>query len=181
MALNSTYKPPLSAKERLLERLDDPRTARNLEMILDKADLIAFSLMALDGFLRRSDEIVEAVADGISEFNKAIPGVTIGSTADTMQHVKDLFEVSIKLKQVLASPEFDALMNSGILSPETVSVVGKAGSALTESYRATTSTTTEPQKIGLFGLLRLLNDPDIQRSLTLLTTFAKTFGNKIDA
>lgn len=180
MATNGTYQAQ-SAQERLLERLNDPKTARSLDLILDKLDLIAFSVTALDGFLRRSDSIVEAVAEGVSEFNKAIPGLTIGSTADTVEHIKDLFQVTIRLNQVLNSPEFEALMNSGILSPETVAVVGKAGSALTESYRETTAGAAETKKMGLFGLLRMLNDPDVQRSLQLLTAFAKTFGNKIDA
>jgi uncharacterized protein YjgD (DUF1641 family) len=181
MATNGSVRTAPSPEERLLQRLQDPKTARNLDLILDKLDLVAFSLSALDGFLRRSDEIVEAVAEGVADFNKAIPGVTIGSTADTVAHIKSLFQVSIRLNEVLSSPEFEALMQSGILSPETVSVVGKAGSALTESYRASAGGDPESKKIGLFGLLRMLNDPDVQRSLHLLTTFAKTFGAKIDA
>ncbi len=178
MVTNGTHKVAVSPEERLLERLKDPKTARQLELILDKLDLVAFSLTALDGFLRRSDEIVEAVTDGIADLNRSLPEVTIGSTRDTVEHVKDLFQVSVKLKEVLSSPEFDALMASGILSPQTVSIVGKAGDALTESYQAPT---TPPQKIGIFGLLRLLNDPDVQRSLNLLITFAKNFGRKINA
>ncbi len=180
MATNGTYYPP-NSKEQLLDRLNDPKTARNLNLILDKIDLIAFSVTALDGLLRRSDEIVEAVAEGISDLNKTLPGVTIGSTADAVEHIKDLFQVSVKLKEVLSSPEFDALMASGILSPETVSIVGKAGTSLTESYKEANATSVSNQKIGIFGLLRMLNDPDIQRSLRLLLTFAKTFGKKINA
>lgn len=181
MSTNGTARTAQPIEERLLERLQDPKTARSLDLILDKLDLIAFSLTALDGFLRRSDDIVEAVAEGVSTFNKAIPGVTIGSATDTVEHIKDLFQVSIRLNEVLSSPEFEALMKSGILSPETVSVVGKAGAALTESYRETITGGRDAKKVGLFGLLKMLNDPDVQNSLRLLTVFAKNFGNKVHA
>ena len=69
--------------------------------------------------------------------------------------------------------ELDALLNSGVLAPGTLRIIGEVGRALTETA-ATPSRTT-----GVVSVLRALGQPDVQRALGFLVTFAERFGRRL--
>ena len=69
--------------------------------------------------------------------------------------------------------ELDALLNSGVLAPATLRMVGELGRALTETAAAPRSTA------GVVTLLRALAQPDVQRALGFLVTFAERFGRRL--
>lgn len=72
---------------------------------------------------------------------------------------------------------FTSLVESGVLDPEAIEVVGTAGDALA-ACRAECG--SKPPEVGVFGLLRALRDPDTRRALGFLTTFGKHFGQKLN-
>ncbi len=181
----------------LSERLKDPATAAALNTLLDKMDVIALTITALDGFLRRSDTIIENVAKSVHDVRtgtqaagfdlnaslQALPqlGQTLPQVAEALplltERLPQLMNVADQVQTVLASAEFNALMGSGIFSPETVAVVSHAGDALVESYNTNKA---NPHQVGLMGLLRALGDPDVQRGLGFLVDFGKRFGQQIN-
>ena len=69
--------------------------------------------------------------------------------------------------------ELDALLKSGVLAPGTLRMIGELGRALTETAAAPPSTT------GALGLLKALGQPDVQRALGFLVTFAERFGQRL--
>ena len=69
--------------------------------------------------------------------------------------------------------ELDALLKSGVLAPGTLRIMGELGRALTETAAAPAATS------GLFGLLKALGQPDVQRALGFLVTFAERFGRRL--
>jgi uncharacterized protein YjgD (DUF1641 family) len=69
--------------------------------------------------------------------------------------------------------ELDALLKSGVLEPATLRVVGELGRALTETAAA------PPATPGVLGLLKALGQPDVQRALGFLVTFAERFGRRL--
>jgi hypothetical protein len=69
--------------------------------------------------------------------------------------------------------ELDALLRSGVLAPGTLRIIGELGHALTETAAAPRATS------GLFGLLKALGQPDVQRALGFLVTFAARFGRRL--
>jgi uncharacterized protein YjgD (DUF1641 family) len=69
--------------------------------------------------------------------------------------------------------ELDALLNSGVLAPATLRIVGELGRALTETAAA------PPPAAGVVALLRALRHPDVQRALGFLVTFAERFGRRL--
>jgi hypothetical protein len=69
--------------------------------------------------------------------------------------------------------ELDALLKSGVLAPGTLRIIGELGRALTETAAA------PPATSGLLGLLRALGQPDVQRALGFLVTFAERFGRRL--
>ena len=63
-------------QDRLQARLADPAVAESLNRLIDRADLLAFVLEALDGFLQRGETVVESVSDSLRELQAAVgPGV----------------------------------------------------------------------------------------------------------
>jgi hypothetical protein len=66
--------------------------------------------------------------------------------------------------------ELDALLKSGVLAPGTLRIIGELGRALTDTAAA------PPAPLGLVGLLKALGQPDVQRALGFLVTFAERFG-----
>ena len=71
--------------------------------------------------------------------------------------------------------DLDALLKSGVLAPETLRIIGELGRALTETAAA------PPVSRGVVGLLKALGQPDVQRALGFLVTFAERFGSRLAA
>jgi hypothetical protein len=69
--------------------------------------------------------------------------------------------------------ELDALLRSGVLAPGTLRIIGELGRALTETAGA------PPATPGVLGLLKALRQPDVQRALGFLVTFAERFGRHL--
>jgi uncharacterized protein YjgD (DUF1641 family) len=69
--------------------------------------------------------------------------------------------------------QLDALLKSGVFAPGTLRIVGELGRALTETAAAPPSTT------GAIALLKALGQPDVQRALGFLVTFAERFGRRL--
>lgn len=186
---------------RLLEltrRLDDPDTSEALDKLLDNIGLASFMLTSLDGFLQRSDTVIDSLAEGVHEIRglapanepkllenitQALPQLAamlpqlVNMMPQVTAMLPALADVATRLETILASREFDALMNSGVFAPRTVGIVGQAGNALVDSYEASQ---VEPKPLGPIGLFRALNDPDIQRALGFLVDFGKRFGQAMD-
>lgn len=66
------------------------------------------------------------------------------------------------------------LLGSGVLDPGPVAIVAKAGQALAASA------TRAPERAGMFGALRALREPDVQRALGFLLDVARRFGATLD-
>lgn len=186
---------------RLLEltrRLDDPDTSEALDKLLDNLGLAAFMLTSLDGFLQRSDTVIDSVANGVHEIRELAPAnepkllenlaLALPQLAAMLPQLVNMLpqitsmlpaltDVATRLETILTSREFEALMNSGVFAPKTVGIVGQAGNALVDSYEANQ---VEPKPIGLMGAFRALQDPDVQRALGFLVEFGKRFGQAID-
>jgi hypothetical protein len=69
--------------------------------------------------------------------------------------------------------ELESLLQSGVLDPAAVTVVGEIGQALTDAAARPSS------EIGVVGLLKAMRDPDVRRALGLLVTFAKLLGARL--
>ena len=177
----------------LTQQLRDPTTSQALDQILNKMELVAFTLNSLDSFLQRSDVVIDSVVKGVQEIREMAPSdemnllVTLAETLPELtamlpQLIESLPKllallpllsgVIAQLQTILESEEFAALMESGVFAPQTVGIVGQAGGALVESYEANQAT---PQSVGMFGLVGALRDPDIQRALGFFHRFWQAF------
>lgn len=187
------------AESGLLDQLGKPETIAALRALLDKIELLSFAASALDGFLRRGDEIADALAAGADDLRKAssdevkslvaaLPKFAragneladsglLDQAGNLARAASSLASSGLldKLPQITATA--DTLVNSGIFNPRTVGILADAGKTLADSYEEARQ--AKPRPVGLTGLLGALRDADIQRSLGLLLDFAKRFGQKL--
>jgi uncharacterized protein YjgD (DUF1641 family) len=70
------------------------------------------------------------------------------------------------------------VIKSDVLNPAAVQVVEQAASSLTAVQEHLRQVPGD-QRVGLWGMLRALRDPDIQRSLAFATRFGKLFGRRL--
>ena len=91
------------------------------------------------------------------------------------QFVRQGVLVTSRMADLLESGEINALLESGVIDPKAVEVVGSAAQALV------TSRAVPAPKVGLFGMLKAMRDPDMQRALGFLTVFGKNFGGNLDS
>lgn len=139
----------------LLNRLTEPRLVAQLQQLLDMAEQ-APSLMAMAGDV--VDDAYRSAANAGVDIELMMRK---GATA------------AVKFSEVVASDSFDALLESGMIEPDTLEVLGSLGKALRVS-RA-----TPPQPVGPWGAFNALRDPDTQKALGFLLTFAKEFGKHL--
>lgn len=146
----------------LVERLTAPDTSRVLTKLIDNLD-------KLETLLDDGPKLVAAAADTLDGMYAAALAAGINGE----QLVRDGIRAAGRLTDLLHSEEFHALMDSGMLSPETLTVLGCAANAI-----ATSRQHIEP--MGPVAAIRALADPDTQRAIGFLTAFASKFGENLD-
>ncbi len=177
------------AFQKLLTTLGQPQTMAAIERLLAQSELIAFLISALDHLLARGDELTENIRSAIEELRHTMSdqAITPAQLVDAFVNFLPYFprlvavapsfiEVVERIEPFIASDEFDALLDSGVFHPDTVRLVGQAGDAFVSSHEALRQS---PKPVGLFGLLRALRDPDIQRAAGLIVEFGRRFGSSL--
>ena len=153
----------------LLEQLTEPETAQALSAVMDRADHLEDLMQLVD----RAPDAIATVVDMLdAEVAKAYarghsPEETLRQTVGALGRLGELFRTD----------EFEALLDSGVLDPEALNVVGSLGAALVDTQKEATRGDTP--KRGIFGLLGALRDPDVQHAIGFLTQFAKKFGQNL--
>jgi len=155
----------------LLEKMTEPETAAALGAVLDRAE----HLERLSALAEEAPDAIATVVDMLdSEYARAAE-----RGYDPEQILRQSFSALGRLGDLFQSDEFEALLESGVLDPEALQAVGSLGSALVESQKEARRGET-PRK-GFFGLLGALRDPDVQRAIGFVTSFAKKFGQNLRA
>ena len=156
---------------RLLETITEPETAAALEQVLDRSDQLA-ELAALAEDAPAAIATVVDILD--AEYARAA-----AQGYDPEQTLRQAFSAFGRLGELFRTDEFEALLDSGVLDPQALQVVGSLGSALVDTQEEARRGDTPNQ--GVFGLLGALRDPDVQRAVGFVTTFAKKFGQNLRA
>ncbi len=166
-----------SPADGLLERLDDPEIAAALGAILDHADLLALVVTAIDGFLRRSDTIVEAVSDGVHEL-RGVVGERPEALADVdlQSLVGSLSTLSVGDRErgshALRSARFGVGERSAH-GPDP----GNARRGRGRGEGGGGEGTVRPS--GVFGGSAGLKDDDVSRGMGLLIQIARALGRRL--
>lgn len=146
-----------SPADELLERLDDPRVAGSLALILDHADLLAMLVAGIHGVFERGDTIANAIADGVAEMRGTGDGGLVSNLAG-------------------AAPSLGAVLGSAS-DPRFGPTVALLVESLVDGKEEFSKNPSGPGSV--FGLLRALKDDDVSRGLGLLIQVAKALGRKV--
>ena len=140
----------------MAEKLTDPGRVAQINQLLELADqapaVLAMMGDMADGMAARL-ELQARLDAGLSIADKA-------TRPETLRKLGEMFDVLLEAE-------------SGMLSPEAVRTLGKTANALVISQQQ------PAQPIGMFGLLRAMGDPDIQRAMGFLLTFGRQFGKSL--
>lgn len=174
-----------------LALLRSPSTLASLNSLLRHSELLAFLVTALDRFVANSDTMVENIRELAHEIGKGTPGAstsllvlfqTLHERRDYLPRliaaVPEFTEIVERIAPFVGSPEFSALLDSGVFHTETVNLIGRAGDVLVEAYEADPKA---QRRLGPVGLVKALNDPDVQRVLAWAVDFARRFGKSLSS
>ncbi len=152
------------------------KSAAELLTVLSKPEVgvaarrLTARLPELVELVERAPQLAALVTDGID----AIAAQAMAEGVDVDQAIRSVLTAGIRLTEVLDSPQFKALLSSGVLAPETLEVVGRAGRALAAQSGA------ECGRTGLFGALSASSDADIQRAVDFTLGVARRFGRNME-
>ena len=162
----------------LLERLQDPQTATSLEGLLERLDRITAMLEAVERLLVRAPQFADNVNTLVQQLRdkntgRAVEAVRELGTIDPRQLVQLLNDLFV----VVESPQTRALLRSSVFLDQSVALVDEAAKSAVE---ATEDAAAGRRTTSIFGLLSMLKDPDVQRTLQFGLAFARRFGQKIE-
>lgn len=165
----------------VLERVSETRL---LDALAEHADLLALGVDALDGTLRRAEEIGDAVTAGVNEIRQVAANPGQGGALDPGQVLASLVQVGAALPRVtpavtrvVDSGLVETVLDSGITSPVVVDQISRIGRGLAT---AAENNQADPQRVpGALGMLRLLKDPDINRGVGFMVAALKSIGREL--
>ncbi|MDX1882161.1 DUF1641 domain-containing protein [Mycolicibacterium sp. 120270] len=161
----------------LIARLDDPKIASSISLILDHADLLATIIVGLDGMMRRADVIGDSLASSIAEIRDVAsngaqrewPSVDVASVGETITR--------LSAAAADAMPAIERLLHSPLTDVGTADVLADLGEALRDGRQAAAADPRGPK--GIFALMRVTKDPDVSRGLGFMIHIARAFGQRL--
>ncbi|MDX2147313.1 MAG: DUF1641 domain-containing protein [Planctomycetota bacterium] len=173
----------------LLDRLEpllaDPKTLASLESLLKSLPKLTAMLHIFELFLGRSSEMAENVSGVVDTFRQAInkrwpTSAEREKIASIPGQVMDTIE-SPALHRLLSSfvlseggiDVLERLLQSPVLGGPALEVVGRLADAVVE---ADTRLKGTDARVGPLGVIRAMNEPDVQKGIARAIEIARIFG-----
>jgi hypothetical protein len=146
------------------------RSQELLEHISQRLDRIEARMAQLDPIIEQLPGLFAMGVDTFDDF--AAMSAKRGYELDYF--LKTAFELVPRIQDVLSSPEFISLMDSGMLSPNTLSVLSRAADAINSAKNVS-------GEAGLFNVMRSTRDKGVRRALHFAMQVLREFGARLDA
>lgn len=155
--------------------LEDPEIRQSLAVIVANAPTLAALAAMGTGLLQRGPELMDNINASILQLRESESGES--GLAQLTPAIKSLAKLA-PVTETLASraDSVAALLDSAILDPDVVDVIGSVGQAALKADQATRGKSASVG--GLLALNRQLKDPQVQQALAFLMEFAKAFGSQ---
>jgi hypothetical protein len=150
-------------------------SAATLQTIEERTRAIAEITEALRPLIALAQQAPAFVAIAMDSFDEAVRAAD-DKGIDVERGVLNGAEAALRFGAAMDAEkvrEIDALLKSGVLAPATLRIIGELGRALTETAAA------PPSTAGAIALLRALGQPNVQKALGFLVTFAERFGRRL--
>ena len=158
----------------LLIRITEPTNMQAIERLVSRLP----KLEEGSAFLDDLPNLLATAMDVFDEWARNLKAEGI----DLEQSVRQGLHAALYLGGQIREDELDRigfLVKSNVLDEHSVATVALAGSALSSCRRGTCEHPV-PKRVGLFGLLNAIRDPNTQRALSFGLQFAKCFGGELD-
>jgi hypothetical protein len=152
--------------------LADPEIRQSLAVIVANAPTIAALASMGSGLLQRGPEIADNINESVLKLREADGESALGQVGPALNALAKLAPVAETL--ATRTETIQGLLDSAILRPEIVDVVGTFGEAALEADRRTRG--REASVGGIFALNKVLKEPEVQETLAFFVEFARVFG-----
>ncbi|SRR6056297_143629 len=159
---------------KLLVQMTEPANMRAIERLVARLPKLDEGSALLD----QLPNLLATATDVFDEWARQLRSEGI----DLEQSLRQGLYAALYLGGQIRKEELDRLgflLKSDVMSENSIATVGMAGSALSSCHRGTCEHPV-PKKVGLFGLLAAIRDPNTQRALSFGLQFAKCFGDVLD-
>jgi uncharacterized protein YjgD (DUF1641 family) len=161
----------------LLERLSDPKVVEGLTALLDRVDVLAFAVTALDGFLAHSETILNSVIDSAQDAKLTVEGSRDASGLDLRASADAGAQLLSALPRM--APALLRGVDSGAIDELTSPALVRTLHMVSEASRDGFETTSPVTITGPVSVLRALRDPDVARGLSFFVTVARSIGRQL--
>lgn len=158
----------------LLVQVTEPRNLQAVEKLVSRLPKLEESSALLD-------ELPNLLAIAMDVFDEWAADQK-AQGIDLEQSVRQGLHAALYLGGKINREELDRigfLLKSEVLSENSVATVSMAGAALSSCHKGTCEHPVA-KRVGLFGLLNSIRDPNTQRALSFGLQFAKCFGGVLD-
>jgi len=152
--------------------LADPEIRQSLAVIVANAPTLAALASMGTGLLQRGPEVMDNINEGIQQLRTSEGDGTAAQIRPAIEALAKLAPVAETL--ATRTETIQGLLDSAILRPEIVQVVGTLGEAALEADLRTRGKQVEVGSI--FALNRVLKEPEVQETVAFLVEFARVFG-----
>ncbi|MCA9009925.1 MAG: DUF1641 domain-containing protein [Planctomycetaceae bacterium] len=159
---------------KLLIQVTEPNNMRAIEKLVSR-------LPKLEEGSALLDELPNLLATAMDVFDEWAT-TQKAQGIDLEQSVKQGLHAALYLGGKIHKEELDRigfLLKSEVLSENSVATVSMAGTALSSCHQGTCEHPVA-KRVGLFGLLGAMRDPNTQRALSFALQFARCFGGVLD-
>lgn len=163
--------------DELAALLRDPEIRQSLAVIAANAPTLAVLASMGSALLQRSPEIVDNVNGIVRDLRTQVEGPEGAGGRQIAQAISSLADLAPVAPALAARKEtITGFLDSPILQPEIVEIVGHLGEAALAADQATRGRQVSPG--GVFALVKRIKDPEVQETLAFLLEFATVFGRR---
>ena len=169
-----TLTPDVSTNTDALDAmLADPEIRQSLAVIVANAPTLAALAAMGTGLLQRGPEMMDNVNSTVQQLRESLEdtdrGTSLRSAVTALSKLAPIAETLATREETVRG-----LLDSAILRPEIVQVVGTFGEAALEADKRTRG---KQASVGsIFALNRVLKEPEVQETLAYFVEFARVFG-----
>lgn len=164
----------------LLEKLTEPKTAMQLQQLLDLADqapgLVAMTGDIVDGALHDAAALGVDLNARLSSGLHLLNRLTDPKMTAQLEQLMDMADQApgfIAMAGDIVDDSMGSAMASGFDLQETFATLGTLGKAITEAQK-------QPIKpVGALGMVKAMGDPNVQRAMGMLMNIAQQIGKTV--
>jgi hypothetical protein len=157
-----------------LERFADTLQSIDRRLSRIEAGRPADGVERVEALLALADQVPALIGTMTDTFDSVV-GRLRDAGIDVDDRARRLLLVADRLTRPETLTAVEAMLDSGLFDPGTVAVVGHLGNALAQTGAEA------PERVGVFGALRALRDPDVQRAVGFLVAIARRVGSALPA